>query len=161
MILTFIVIFYVFLFCGIELFFLSCKYGALSVCGKEIVNSLFGNVCMVRAKGNHYVTLGQWQAPFYWGEATAILTVPSSSLVLRKSVHCHVLFWMKEMPSDLFWFVFVIFLNTFGLLLSVPVRSYYVMDDVGGSTRKTISNLHGSCRSRYFSSIKNYFLIFL
>ena len=37
-------------------------------------------------------------------EATAILTVPSSSLVLGKSVHCHVLYGMREikLPSDLF-----------------------------------------------------------
>ena len=32
------------------------------------------------------------------------------------------------------------------------------MGDVGGSTRKTMSNLHGSVRSRYFCSIKNYLL---
>lgn len=82
-------------------------------------------------------------------EATAILTVSSSSLVLEKSLHCHVLYGMREikLPSDQFRFVFVIFLNTFGLLLSVPVGSYYVMDDVGGSTRKAISNLRGFFRS--------------
>ena len=37
-------------------------------------------------------------------EATAILTVSSSSLVLGKSVHRHVLYGMREikLPSDLF-----------------------------------------------------------
>ena len=104
MILTFIVIFYVFLVCGTELFFLSCKYGALSVCGKEIVNSLFGNVCICEPREaimSHWVN---GKHPSITWEATAILTVPSSSLVLGKSVHCHVLYGMREikMPSDLF-----------------------------------------------------------
>ena len=38
----------------------------LSVCGNEVVNSRFGTVRVERAKGNHRVTLGQWQASLYY-----------------------------------------------------------------------------------------------